>query len=111
MQNLEHICTYQLPPLYTETGLLKEWPWGGPKMLWSAEGLGDGYSTVSIANGKIYTTELIGDHTLVTVEWGADQIAVKASKDFDGKQGENIGVVISRDDLFVFDAITGYRIR
>jgi multiple sugar transport system ATP-binding protein len=62
-------------------------------------------------NGKIYTTELIGDHTLVTVDWGRDQIAVKASKDFTGRQGDNIGVVLQRDRLFVFDEHTGYRIR
>ena len=39
-------------------------------------------------SGQIYTTELIGDHTLVTVNWGNDQIVVKAHKDFDGKQGD-----------------------
>ncbi len=62
-------------------------------------------------NGRIYTTELIGDHTLVTVDWGSDQIAVKASKEFNGRQGDNIGVVLPPDHLFVFDAVTGYRIR
>jgi outer membrane protein assembly factor BamB len=44
----------------TETGLLKEWPEGGPKMLWSAEGLGKGYSTVAVSNALIYTTGMIG---------------------------------------------------
>lgn len=39
-----------------ETGILKEWPQGGPKLLWKATGLGGGYSTVAIANGKIYTS-------------------------------------------------------
>jgi len=43
----------------TETGLLKQWPKGGPKMLWSVEGLGQGFSSVSITNGKIYTTGMI----------------------------------------------------
>lgn len=38
-----------------ETGLLKEWPKGGPKLLWEITGLGVGYSTVSTANGKLYT--------------------------------------------------------
>jgi len=37
-----------------ETGLLKEWPKDGPKLLWEISGLGVGYSTVSIANGKLY---------------------------------------------------------
>lgn len=38
-----------------ETGLLKEWPEEGPELLWKASGLGEGFSTVSIADGKIYT--------------------------------------------------------
>lgn len=38
-----------------ETGLLDKWPAGGPKLLWQAEGLGSGYSSVSIADEKIFT--------------------------------------------------------
>ena len=41
------------------TGLLKAWPKGGPKQLWKVTGLGAGYSTVSMANGLIYTTGLV----------------------------------------------------
>jgi outer membrane protein assembly factor BamB len=40
----------------TETGLMQQWPEGGPKMLWSVEGMGAGYSTVSISDGFIYAT-------------------------------------------------------
>ena len=61
--------------------------------------------------GTIFTNELIGDHALVTVDWGDDQIAVKAPKDFAGEQGDQIGVIISRDHLFVFDESDGRRIR
>ena len=39
----------------TETGLLKEWPKGGPPLAWKAHGIGGGFSTVSIADGKIFT--------------------------------------------------------
>jgi len=38
-----------------ETGLLQEWPEGGPTLLWNLEGLGRGYSTVSISNGRLFT--------------------------------------------------------
>ncbi len=41
--------------LSPETGLLKEWPENGPKLLWKLEGLGSGYSSISIAGGKIFT--------------------------------------------------------
>src|SRR5262245_43578461 len=37
-----------------ETGLLKEWPKDGPKLLWSAKDLGTGYSTPSVAGGKVF---------------------------------------------------------
>ncbi len=39
----------------TETGLLKQWPAGGPKLGWKTTGLGGGYSGVSVAAGRIYT--------------------------------------------------------
>ena len=40
--------------LSTETGLLKEWPKGGPKLAWKITGIGEGYGTPSIRDGKIY---------------------------------------------------------
>jgi len=39
----------------TETGLLKSWPEGGPKLLWEVEGCGEGYSSVAIVDGKVFT--------------------------------------------------------
>ena len=38
-----------------ETHLLEKWPEEGPKQRWQLDGLGKGYSTVSIANGTLYT--------------------------------------------------------
>ena len=38
----------------SETGFLKNWPKEGPTVLWQIP-LGDGYSGISIAQGKIYT--------------------------------------------------------
>jgi hypothetical protein len=32
-----------------ETGLLKEWPKDGPKLIWQVKDLGSGYSTPSVA--------------------------------------------------------------
>jgi multiple sugar transport system ATP-binding protein len=55
--------------------------------------------------------ELIGDHTLVTVKAGQDMLTVKASKDFAGSIGEKVGISLSKDSLFVFDAATGARVR
>ena len=44
-----------------DTGLLKQWPEGGPKKLWQADGIGKGYSTVAVVGGTIYTTGDVGD--------------------------------------------------
>ena len=38
-----------------DTGLLKEWPEGGPKVAWQIDGIGEGYSSLAIADGRIYT--------------------------------------------------------
>ncbi len=42
-----------------EKNLLSEWPEGGPRKLWSVEGLGQGFSTVSVIGNRIYTTGVI----------------------------------------------------
>ena len=49
-----------------ETGLLKKWPEDGPKLLWTAKGLGFGYSSVSIASGMIFTAGDIKNQTVIT---------------------------------------------
>jgi outer membrane protein assembly factor BamB len=44
-----------------ETGLLKQWPAGGPKLVWLYKDAGLGYSGYSIVGGKLYTMGLRGD--------------------------------------------------
>ena len=39
----------------TEKGLLESWPEGGPSLSWKATGFGVGYSSVVIADGRIFT--------------------------------------------------------
>ena len=39
----------------SESGLLARWPEGGPPLVWTGSGLGEGYSGVSVAGGKIFT--------------------------------------------------------
>ena len=38
-----------------ETGLLEAWPIDGPPLLWSARGLGNGYSSVAVVAGVVFT--------------------------------------------------------
>ncbi|MEK6410920.1 MAG: PQQ-binding-like beta-propeller repeat protein, partial [Acidobacteriota bacterium] len=37
-----------------ETGLLKQWPAEGPKLLWQVNDIGDGYSTPAVVGTRIY---------------------------------------------------------
>jgi outer membrane protein assembly factor BamB len=59
-----------------ETGLLKSWPTEGPKLLWQVKDLGSGYSTPSVAAGRIY----------VMSNKGLDDDFVKALDAKDGSQ-------------------------
>jgi len=48
-----------------ETDLIKEWPKDGPKLKWTAPGLGEGYSSVSVGGGLLYTAGMNGTQTYV----------------------------------------------
>jgi outer membrane protein assembly factor BamB len=37
-----------------ETGLLKQWPAQGPKLLWQMNDIGDGYSTPAVVGSRLY---------------------------------------------------------
>ncbi len=49
----------------TATGLLKKWPEKGPDLLWTVTGLGDGYSSIAVGGGLIYTAGLYDNQTCV----------------------------------------------
>lgn len=44
-----------------ETGLLRRWPEGGPKKLWSVSGLGSGYGSLALRGDRIYVQGAKGD--------------------------------------------------
>jgi len=52
--------------LSDDTGLMKRWPDGGPQLIWKADGMGHGFSSVSVANGMIYTAGNIEGDTVIT---------------------------------------------
>jgi len=59
-----------------ETGLLKEWPKEGPRLLWEARDIGSGYSTPAVVGERLY---LLSNQ-------GMDDEFVKALQVKDGKQ-------------------------
>lgn len=52
-----------------ETGLLKTWPEGGPKLVWTARNLGGGYTTPSVVDGRIYGMGYRGEEEVI---WALD---------------------------------------
>lgn len=44
-----------------ETGLLKSWPKGGPRLLWTYKDAGIGYSSVAVVGHRLYTIGARGD--------------------------------------------------
>ncbi len=51
--------------IYNETGLLKQWPAEGPKLLWSFEGLGPGHASATVTNTNVFTAGTIGEESWV----------------------------------------------
>jgi outer membrane protein assembly factor BamB len=48
-----------------ETGLMKQWPQAGPPLVWKATGLGEGYASFSVAQGRLYTMGQRGEQSFV----------------------------------------------
>ena len=80
----------------TETGLLKEWPKEGPRLVWQAKDIGDGYATPSVAGNRIY----------VLSNRGMDNEFVQALSTLDGKQvwATRLGRVGNPDQMPSFPA-------
>lgn len=52
--------------IYNEENLLEEWPDNGPELLWSVNGIGEGYSSASVTEDGIYLTGLMDTIEYVT---------------------------------------------
>ena len=48
-----------------ETGLLKEWPTDGPRVLWTANNLGTGYGSMAVAGDRVFLQGARGSESVV----------------------------------------------
>ncbi len=48
-----------------ETGLMKEWPAGGPRLILTANNLGTGYGSMSVAGDRVYLQGARGNNSFV----------------------------------------------
>jgi outer membrane protein assembly factor BamB len=92
-----------------ETGLLKEWPKGGPALAWKMTGVGDGHSSVAVANGKIFTAGRVGDSIVVFAlneadgkqVWKAEAGGLGRSQETQGGKGPRATPTVDGDMVYM----------
>jgi hypothetical protein len=50
-----------------ETGLLKEWPAGGPRVVWTSTGRGSGYGSMAIAADRVFVQSTRGSNSVTSI--------------------------------------------
>ncbi len=108
--------------IYNETGLLTEWPEEGPELLWSVSELPEGYSSVSVANGLIYSTglkdtmdvlfalDLKGEKQWETPIGKGWMQSFPPSRCTPTVEGDKVWVTSGTGDIGCFNALTGEKI-
>jgi outer membrane protein assembly factor BamB len=107
-----------------ETGLLQDWPKSGPPLAWRANGVGNGYSSFSASNGRLYTLGARGSNEYVLALDRAT--GTKAWEHLNGRRfqndrgdgprstptidGDRLYVLGGSGDLTCLDAATGKKI-
>lgn len=78
--------------LCQETGLLDSWPADGPKLVLTATGLGEGYSTVAIVGDRIYTMGNVdGAEHVMALDKSTGEIVWKARNGSEYREGQGNG--------------------
>lgn len=92
--------------LSPDTGLLPQWPAGGPPLAWKATGLGKGYSSVAVAANRIYTMgEANGAAVLIALNAADGKLLWKApvgDTGDPGNQGSGPRCTPATDGVLVF---------
>jgi outer membrane protein assembly factor BamB len=108
--------------LSSDTSLLKEWPEDGPRLVWTAAGIGEGFSSVVLADGQIYIAGNVDEKTVVTAldlegniqwqtncgkAWSGGPEGTRGTPTFEGRRlyYEN-----PHGDVFCLDTKTGQEI-
>ncbi len=63
-----------------ETGLLQDWPAGGPPLVWKGAGLGEGFSGVAVVGDRVYSAGDKGDSSFVVALNAADGRLIWSAK-------------------------------
>lgn len=103
-----------------DTGLLRQWDAHGPALAWKSTGVGEGFSSVAVTGGRIYTSGDHGQEQFVTALNQGDGKVLWSTKigpawhdEFGGPRGtptmdgDALYVVGTEGDLVCLDAATG----
>lgn len=104
-----------------EQGIRTDWRQNPPEHLWTAEGLGEGYGSVSIADGMIFSMGNVNNQQVVTaskldggeVVWQTPVTRSKPEHDYSGSRSTptyaegKLYVVPSNGSIVCLDAKTG----
>lgn len=106
-----------------ETGLLAQWPEGGPPLAWRASGVGAGYSSLAVVGDRIFTAGDIGDSqyliavkksdggalwkTRIGPRWDDEYLGSRSTPTVDG---DRVYVVSTEGDVVSADAASGREI-
>lgn len=104
-----------------EAGLLKAWPAGGPPLAWKVTGVGGGFSSVSVARGRIITMGDVGGDACVLalteqdgkLLWKTKTGPAGGHNKYPGTRatptvdGELVYVMNQEGDLYCVEAATG----
>jgi len=102
-----------------ETGLLQRWPDGEPPVLFKVDGLGGGFSSVAIADGRLFTMGKFGDQTRLIARDADTGKPLWEAAVGQGGEGPNCTPTVDDDrvyalshagDLLCADAATGQEI-
>ena len=91
-----------------ETGLLKEWPANGPELLWHFDGLGEGHTSVAIANERVYITGMHDDRLVLYVLDKAGKLIreKEIGKEWNTNwNGTRSSVCVNDGKLYIFNAL------
>lgn len=78
--------------LSPETGLLDRWPPAGPERLWTATGLGDGYSSIAVAGDLLYTMGNVdGGEQILALDRSTGEVVWKTRNGDEYREGQGNG--------------------
>jgi outer membrane protein assembly factor BamB len=104
---------------YPDKNLLKKWPDKGPEILWQIDNIGEGHSSVAVANDHVYVAGMINKEgflhcftmdgkLLWKSSYGAEWVkSYPGSRSIPTVIGNNLYLISGWGKVICFDALTG----